>query len=422
MDTLYRIGKNVFVRVAVAILVGLFFHFSVSAATAQFPWNAGAPPYGSFSTVNGYFGSQTPEWRNGRCGGNFSFYVSVTEPEGGTSQVTCSDVDPSIPVSTPDDQQCKDNALAASTQFGDRTIKLTGSSTTHPPSGSYCLPSSGVSSGKGCTFDYAMDMGFQAGDPPVWYSTGNATAKLNTGSCTLSTTPSPTTPVKATDACPSGFPGTVNGVTVCIPASTQPTVTTKTVNEVVTPPGGTPQNTETVSTTTCTAAGSCTTVNNVTVNGSPPTTTSTTVGKTQFCTSNPSSAQCTGTGTGASSGFGGNCISGFVGTGDALQKATAEAVNKTNCLLDPGTALAAVSDALAAGTFGPDLTKTTKSITQFNQTNPLGSTPLADYTIVTGIGSFVIPFSAMAGLLAALGNIAVIFTLIYATLFVVKGF
>lgn len=321
-----------------------------------------------------------------------------------------------------DNQQCRDNAAVSSAEFGDRTIKLTGSATAHPGSGSYCLPSSGISAGRGCTYSFVMDMGFQAGSPPVWYSTGAAQAVTGVDSCALAVTPSPTTPVKAVDNCSKGYPGTVNGITVCVPLSGQPTVTTKKVNEVVAPPGGPEQATETITNTVCNAVGACTTTNVVSVNGAAGTSTTTTQSKGEYCTKNPTGSQCLGSGEGSSSGFGGNCVAGFVGTGDALQKATAEAVNKTNCLLDSGTALDDVKAALSGGTFGPELTNVTKTISQFNQSNPLGSTPLSDHTIVTGIGTFVIPFSSMAGLLQALGNVAVIFTLLYATLFVVKGF
>jgi hypothetical protein len=211
----------------------------------------------------------------------------------------------------------------------------------------------------------------------------------------------------------------VNGVDVCIkyPADT-PTTSDDKKTTTTTSPTGT-ETKEDTKTTVC-QAGACTTTTTTTVtnsSGTSTTTTATTQPKGEYCAANTGAEECSGDGA-----FGGSCDAGFVASGDALLSATAKAVNETKCLLDPGSATDSVASALTAGTFGPELQTTNRSLAQFNQTNPLGGSCPADTTVNAGGVAFTIPLSQACGALQALGAIAVLFTLIYSSIFVIKGF
>ncbi|MDP2818317.1 MAG: hypothetical protein Q8O29_08560 [Polaromonas sp.] len=244
----------------------------------------------------------------------------------------------------------------------------------------------------------------------------------NASACSV--IPKPTA-ITATCA-PGSFPGDVNGVQVCIPPSSTvqaPKTTTSqppAAGGTAPPlPGAPPGTVESSEQTTC-AKGTCTTTTtNKDGTGASTGTTVKTESQGEFCARSPESAGCDKK---SDSTFSGSCSGGFVGTGDALQKAVAEAVNKTKCLLDPGTALDGTVSALAAGTFGPELTNASRAIGQFDQSNPLGATCPADMTISVMSASVTIPFSQVCWALQALGYIAVTFTLLYSTIFVVKGF
>ncbi|MDO9357826.1 MAG: virulence factor TspB C-terminal domain-related protein [Polaromonas sp.] len=135
-----------------------------------------------------------------------------------------------------------------------------------------------------------------------------------------------------------------------------------------------------------------------------------------YCKSNPRSVAC------VDNAFGGNCTSGFTATGDALATASAMALNKINCSLDAGTALDGIRSQMAAGTYGPELDTDARSFNEFDQTNPLGASCPSDMTFSVMSASITIPFSQACWALQALGYVAVAFTLLYSTIFVVKGF
>lgn len=315
---------------------------------------------------------------------------------------------------TPDDAACNNAALIDSTAFGVRDIQVAGVVS----SGTVCLPTAGTAAGAGCNVTFKRDVSYALANGTS-VSEGTYQRTTGAGSCSLSTAPVPA----AIDTCKGGQPGTVNGVSVCIPFSGTGSTTEKT-KVTTTPSANGPVSTTTSDTTVCTGAGSCTTTTttSTSVNGAAPTTSTatTTQSKADFCAANKSASECGG--GAAASGFSGSCIAGFIGTGDALQKATAEAVNKTNCLLDPGTSTASVSEALAAGTFGPELSNTNRAIGQFDQSNPLGSSCPPDVSLTIMSATVVIPLSQACWALQALGYIAVAFTLLYSTIFVVKGF
>ncbi|WP_353175038.1 virulence factor TspB C-terminal domain-related protein [Delftia acidovorans] len=151
----------------------------------------------------------------------------------------------------------------------------------------------------------------------------------------------------------NGQPGTVNGVTVCLPY-TQGTGDEKT--NVETRPDG--SKTETTSKTTCTGS-TCSTETKVTTKDPSGNTTGTTTTVTQtpkddYCARNPGSGVCKaldpskqpGTGTGGGTGggddddddgdkgsFGGSCSGGWTCEGDAIQCAIAKEQHKRSCEL-----------------------------------------------------------------------------------------
>jgi hypothetical protein len=126
----------------------------------------------------------------------------------------------------------------------------------------------------------------------------------------------------------------------------------------------------------------------------------------------------------AKSAFGGQCggVSGtFTCSGDAATCAIARGVNEAKCLLTPSAAALTVAGQLEAGTFGPALTNTVKSVGQFSQTNPFSSSCPTNQVVTVAGASVTIPFADMCPWLQAMGNVLVAFTLLAATIFVLKG-
>lgn len=242
---------------------------------------------------------------------------------------------------------------------------------------------------------------------------------------TCSVTPKPSS-IEVT--CKEGeYPGMVNGVQVCVPPSSSveaPKQTTATppspgasAPQIPDAPPGTASQSEQ---TTCTGSNCTTTTTYKDANGNPTGSKTQEQSKASYCAENPKAPGCAQE---EKSAFGGNCSGGFVGSGDALQKATAEAVNRTNCLLDPGTATDGVKAQLEAGTFAEALPVKAKSVAQFDQTNPYGGSCPGDIVVSLGVlGSHSIPLSGMCIYLQLLGYIALGVTLVSSTIFVVKGF
>lgn len=317
-----------------------------------------------------------------------------------------------------DDRTCDDASLLDSTAFGSRDVQIPGKVGT----GLVCMPTGGIPAGKGCSIAFTRDVSYQKADGE-WISEGNYLRPRGGGSCTVATTPNPA-PVPAPDACKGGQKGTVNGVDVCIPFPPKTPTESEKKKETVKPSPDGPVTQSSTSTTSCTVAGACTTTTTTTtsVNGGSPTTSteSTTQGKPEYCAANKDAAECGRIGDGRS-GFGGTCKEGFIGEGDALAKATAEAVNKTNCLLDPGTDTDAVQASLRAGTFAEPLAVEAKNVGQFNQTNPFSSTVPGDQVFSSSRGNFTIPLGSASWLITGLGMLFVAVTLVWSTIFVVKG-
>jgi len=252
------------------------------------------------------------------------------------------------------------------------------------------------------------------------------------GACTPS--PSPEQPLPPTEPVselpspppPGTCPGEVNGVSVNVPCSRTETKGTKTTTEND-GAGNTTTKTEN-KTTSCTAAGSCsTTVTTTTsVNGGTATTTSKTTeeSKGQFCANNPGSKEC---GDGDGSAFGGSCDSGFQCDGDAVQCATAKAVNDHLCKLEEvfemGPETRGLVDSVLDGTWteNPKDNPEQIDVGTFNQSNPFGTSCPNDVTAQMGAFTLTIPLASMCGWLQIIGNMLVMVSLLGATLFIFRG-
>jgi hypothetical protein len=144
-------------------------------------------------------------------------------------------------------------------------------------------------------------------------------------------------PPEITGECAMGtFPGTVNGVEVCVPPDKSVTGPTTTTASPPTPgasappiPGAPPGTTTTTEETTC-SGGSCTTTTDYKDDaGESLGKTETTVTKTQYCQDNPDAPGCDD----GESSFSGSCGGGFECEGDALLCAIAQEQYKINCKL-----------------------------------------------------------------------------------------
>lgn len=182
----------------------------------------------------------------------------------------------------------------------------------------HCMPLVG-DSGAGCRVEF--DRSMLATNPDgssTSYGTYSINIKPGSGvvngvpdyTCTAGdgTTTGSSKPTEA--PCKNGSPGTVNGVTVCVPrqADNGVTVDDKGKTETKTESDGTKTTVKTSSSTTC-LANQCTTTTTTTTSnsggGAPTTTTSTTAqSKTDYCKANATSAQCNGTGSGSGGGDG----------------------------------------------------------------------------------------------------------------------
>lgn len=227
------------------------------------------------------------------------------------------------------------------------------------------------------------------------------------------------------DTCRGGSVGLVNGVTTCVPydpdlnviRSTNPTTSTTSTGS-----GTSTVTTTTNGTTTTTCDGdSCVTITATRSTGSngqtSTVTTTSTVSRSEFCTANPRHPSCV-SGEGS---FSGTCSAGFQCTGDAVSCAMSKAIHEMKCRLDPGTGTDTVKAALEGGTFGPTLPVQQKAVGNFDQSNPMGGSCPGDHTLSLAGASVVIPLSSVCSELQLMGNVLVAFTLLAATIFVVRG-
>lgn len=275
------------------------------------------------------------------------------------------------------------------------------------------LSASDIAAGFGCKATFVKDISYQDKDGK-WWSKGKATLD-GAGSCEKSAVPGGTPTTKVT-AC-EGYPGTVNGVAVCIPfdAANTPTKTEKSTTNTVTGTDGSKTTTTTVTQTTC-SKGQCTDTVVVTTTATPaggsPTTavsgTSTTAqDQGDYCTKNPKAANCAPAST-----FGGSCTSGFQCEGDAALCATAKAANEQKCLLDKQSDEAAVYNSAKSSTSTTGLGSITTVISSasFDATNDLGAgAGMTDRVITVSVSgttrAVTLPFSMVNPWLEVLGNL-----------------
>lgn len=227
------------------------------------------------------------------------------------------------------------------------------------------------------------------------------------------------------DSCKVGqCPGSVNGTAVCVPCTNTTSNTSNksdTTNNTSnpdgtpgTPPGGSSPNGTSTNTTTNTTrciGGKCTTTSTSTTANPDGTTTTRTDKKEEtqedFCMKNPKSPMC------VEGSFGGACAGGWTCTGDAVQCATAKAVNDQACALkvDPGNSVLAVGNAALAGGDGsghPRSSITDINVGSLNQSNPWGSSCPADRTLTTFMGeAIVVPLSSACSSFQMMGNLLV---------------
>lgn len=294
-----------------------------------------------------------------------------------------------------DTAACNDAALLDSASFGNRDVTVPGKIGT----GFVCMETPGVSAGKGCRVAFTRDASYQKPDG-TWLSEGTYSRPSGAGTCTTSPAPADV-PVLQPDTCKNGQPGTVNGVTVCIPfAKHTPTETSTTKGETVTPPGGTPTTTTEQNTTVCTGAGSCTTTTTTTttVGGGAPTTTTkeTTQSKAEHCVKSPGAKECQGE---KGSSFSGDCAAGFSYEGDAIQGALAREVHKQNCIVNAESdesALYATEKAKTGDQTGdlPGNQTVTVGSADFDSSDAIGGAAcITNKTVVVWGKSVVLPFS-----------------------------
>lgn len=236
------------------------------------------------------------------------------------------------------------------------------------------------------------------------------------------------------DGCKGGFWGEVQGVQTCVPYSGDTnTIESKQKGTTTTTTGGTGiDGTPTTSTTTtgttttttkCDGASCTSTKATETKQGDGSTTTTTTetkVTREAYCATNPADPVCKTSETVGS--VTGSCTGGFTCSGDPLQCSIAVATAKSRCLLDAGTGIEATRSALEAGTFGPQLVTVSRDISSFDQVNPFGGSCPGDHQLTLQGFSVVLPLSQACGELQLMGNVLVAFTLLAATIFVVRGF
>lgn len=256
---------------------------------------------------------------------------------------------------------------------------------------------------------------------------GAGSPNYNTSVPTSSTATGPSASQPPKGKCP----GTVNGVEVYVDCSSTSTTTTSSTTSSSSSTSSTSAGTSTSTTETTCANGSCTTTTRTDTTNNDGTTKTTVTGTTQpkseYCQQNPTSPHC---GNGPPSGneeepskssFGGTCGT-FTCSGDAATCAIARATSEAKCALTPSTGILDVAGQLQAGTFGPDLTTKAKSVSNFTQANPFSSTCPPDLVFQTSMGTITIPLASKCTYLQMAGNLLLAFTLIMATIFVVKGF
>lgn len=234
---------------------------------------------------------------------------------------------------------------------------------------------------------------------------------VDASACAVVTKPSSITVTCA----PGSFPGTVNGVSVCVPPSSSISGTSTTTaappagsaSGTVPPPiDGAPAGTVSQSTSTACTNGSCTTTtNNFGSSGASLGQTSETKPQLSFCSENPTAVICKGN----DSSFSGDCTSPPVCKGDAVTCAIAAQTLATKCALTASSAESSIYDSekakLQTGIVprGADVSLGVGSFSQADNIGTAGG--LSDMSITVWHTDINIPFSNLNQYLSYLGSI-----------------
>lgn len=267
--------------------------------------------------------------------------------------------------------------------------------------------------------------------------------------CTPGSAETPKPPDK--NPCPNGFPGTVNGLTVCqakVPnAGIEPGSSTTTVDD------GTNTTTTRRETNTTCEAGRCTTTTTTTTTitnnstGTSTTTTgtnTTTQSQSDYCKATPTAKLCGGPGLpndggpggGGSGGegeeepgsFQGSCAGGFQCAGDAVQCAIAREQHIRSCKLFDDKSPESELYELHKGKEGNQVNDLPGNETisigdRINTTDALGAgaAGLSDLNLTVWKTQVTIPLSMLNQYLAAMGNVLLAVSFLVAFRIVARG-
>lgn len=233
-----------------------------------------------------------------------------------------------------------------------------------------------------------------------------------TAPTTCSAVPKPSSIVVTCD--PGSYPGTVNGVQVCVPPAATveaPKTTTATppapgasAPQIPNAPAGTTSQSEQ---TVCTGTSCTKTILYKDDAGNSKGSKTEEVSKADYCAENPKAPGCTP----EKSSFGGGCTSGFTYNGDAIQGAIAQEIYRQNCLMNQPTdesTLYTTEKAKTGDQTGtlPGNQTVTVSPGDFNTTDAIGGAAcITDKTIVVWGRTVVMPFSTVCPVLGYLKSI-----------------
>lgn len=211
--------------------------------------------------------------------------------------------------------------------------------------------------------------------------------------------------------CPTGqCPGSVNGTFMCVPCKGKESSDNSSSESSSQTPNGAsaPESTSNGSSnsskqTEC-ANGECVTKEKVIVSNPDGSTTEqnkeTREPQSDYCTKNPKAEICKA----AESSWGGDCASGFQGTGDAVQVATAKAVWESRCALNEGPDQATQDTMNALKTWSmselnmPDLTVSAPSV-------EASTCSLGDIAVNIGQFAVTLPLSTLCPYLAVIHKV-----------------
>lgn len=267
----------------------------------------------------------------------------------------------------------------------------------------------------------------------------------------------PLPPKADPNPCPSGFPGQVNGTTVCVPSVPDSGIG-GTSSVVTKAPDG---SSDTTSTDTKCNAGTCTTTTSTVKKNPAGEVVAVVPGNTvtqsvnSLCAKDPGNKVCAavglgnganggtgnggsgngsgggggGGGTGEGSSFGGTCAEGFKAKSeDAVVNAMAEETFRQNCKVNPDTDSQALGKAEAAKTGNlnkdnPNNGDFSIGPSNFDTTDAIGggAACIADKTVTIMGGSLVLPMSIVCPYLNALGLVLLACSFLLAARIVTRG-